>query len=342
MKSSMRIATYVLFCLSTQFLAACGGGGADGTSLQAAASPIVDKGPVNASFSQESPIFAPGEAVEIVLENVTPGEATAVISPVTDDTGTGGTGTGDTGTGDTGSGGTGTDTGTGDTGLGSTGTDGSESGGTPVTIDQPGTNEGVVILPTDLPPGRYTLTLHVRGKELVLYFDVSPTSASQDARQSINDLIQQALAQLDAYLTNNVGDVAAAALRDRLAALATSLASASPEDLAAWQQQFAANDLPSLDVPASCSAATAQYKVRVRKMLNTARLASWLSARNVDAPSHASEVAALLAHARMEEAMRRLLAYAEAVRQVCGGQADLDTDTERARQGRDRAAAARG
>lgn len=210
--------------------------------------------------------------------------------------------------------------------------------GTTTPVAQQDEDEAVVVVP-DLPAGSHTLTLKANGHTVTLHIEVSALNLTGDARQSLQDLIDEALALLNAHLKANPTDTAAAGLRDRLAATSASIGSATQEQLDALHRQFTANGLQKADAPGSCHSAPAQYKVRLRKMMNTARSASWLAMRHADSRSTASEAAALLAQAQMEESWRRLLAYADATTQLCG-QDVLAADTERGRKARGRAVAA--
>jgi len=192
-------------------------------------------------------------------------------------------------------------------------------------------DEAVVVVP-DLPPGTHTLTLKVRGKKISLSFDVAAgLPLTGDARQYVADLIAEALRLLDDYLAAHPDDTAAADLRAQLAAAQAQLASLSDEELQALYEQFAANPLPSADAPGSCVAAAAGHKARLNAFLRTARLTSWLAAKLSAHKADATHVAVVLAQARMDEALRRLVAYTQAVMQSCNADATLEQQTEKAR-----------
>lgn len=192
-------------------------------------------------------------------------------------------------------------------------------------------DEAVVVVP-DLPPGTHTLTLDVRGKTITVSFDVAAGLPSTgDARQYVADLIAEALRLLDDYLATHPDDTAAANLRAQLAAAQAQLASLSDEELQALYQQFAANPLPPSDAPGSCVAAAAGHKLRVNAFLRTARLTSWLAAKLAAHKTDAAHVAVVLAQARMDEALRRLVAYTQAVMDSCGNDAALEQETQAAR-----------
>lgn len=216
-------------------------------------------------------------------------------------------------------------------------TPGAAQGNVTAEIDQAPTDvvvdgdEAVVVVP-DLAPGTHSLTLHVRGQQISLSFDVGPGQPpSGDARQNVADMIAEALRLLDEYLAAHPDDAAAADLRAQLAAAQALLASMTEAELQALYQLFTANPLPPSDAPGSCAAASAGYEVRVNAFLRKARLTSWLAARHAAQKTDASLVAVVLAEARMEEALRRLVAYTNAVTGACNGTADLAQRTEKAR-----------
>ena len=198
-------------------------------------------------------------------------------------------------------------------------------------------DEAVVVVP-DLPPGTHTLTLKVRGKKISFSFNVAAGQVTGDARQYVANLIAEALRLLDDYLAAHPEDTAAADLRAQLAAAQAELASLSDEELQALYEQFAANPLPSADAPGSCVSAAAGHKARVNAFLRTARLTSWLAAKLSAHKADATHVAVLLAQARMDEALRRLIGYTQAVMQSCNGDAALEQETEKARGRRERSA----
>jgi hypothetical protein len=216
-------------------------------------------------------------------------------------------------------------------------TPGAAQGNVTAEIDQAPTDvvvdgdEAVVVVP-DLAPGTHSLTLHVRGQQISLSFDVGPGQPpSGDARQNVADMIAEALRLLDEYLAAHPDDAAAADLRAQLAAAQALLASMTDAELQALYQLFTANPLPPSDAPGSCAAASAGYEVRVNAFLRKARLTSWLAARHAAQKTDASRVAVVLAEARMEEALRRLVAYTNAITGACNGTAELAQRTENAR-----------
>lgn len=214
-----------------------------------------------------------------------------------------------------------------------------EVDGSPVDVVVPGGGEAVVVVP-DLPAGTHTLTLHVRGKTVTLNFDVTDLPLTGDARENLAALIAEALRLLDEHLASHLQDTAAAGLRAQLAAAQALLASLTDAQVQALYQQLMANGMPAADAPGACVAASAQQEARMNAMLRTARLTAWLAAKHAAHPTHGTQVAVLLAQARMDESLRRLVTYTHAVMTRCNGNADLAQRLEQVRGAHDRSAKA--
>ncbi|TFZ04221.1 hypothetical protein [Ramlibacter rhizophilus] len=270
--------------------------------------------------------YSPGEAVAIRTDPTEPGDVVVEVDGIRVEvlhSATPGT-PGDSGAANTG--------GEPDASTGSTG----ETGGN--------TGELIVVLPADLTPGTHALTLTIRGKTITLQLEVgNPSTGGSSARDLVASLIEQAVAQLQAHLAQNPGDTAAAALLAQLTSAAQTLEQMTDAEVEALYQQLMANALPPSDLPGSCVAAKSNFEARMKAMLRSARLAAWLAQRHAENGAKGSNLPVLLAQARMEEATRRVLAYAAAASSLCG-EDSLTREAERGSRanGRSNRAAAGG
>jgi hypothetical protein len=299
--------------LTLSLLAGCGGsvggGGGSGGGGATAGDAGGSSGLAAVSVSDSA---APSSAVAAVSSPVTTGEAMGVSLPPDESPGNA-------------------------TGNSPGPTTGVATGVVTGTIDEVPTevvvdgDEAVVVVP-DLPAGTHTLTLKVHGQNISFDFESVPGQPlAGDARQFVADLIAEALRLLDEHLAAHPDDTAAADLRAQLLAAQAQLASLSDAELQAIYEQFHANPLPASEAPGACVSTRAGHEARVNALLRTARLTSWLAAKHAERKTEGTHVAVLLAQARMDEALRRLLAYTQAVIDSCGDDPDLKQKAEAAR-----------